>query len=59
MRGSLKIDHYLETFKRKLGALAESVALACSGYLKEFYELILLGNPATLLIFWIIAADKT
>ena len=34
----IKIDHYLETFKRKPGALAGSVALASSRYLKELFE---------------------
>jgi len=34
----VKIDHYLTTFKRKPGALAGSLALASSGYLKQLYE---------------------
>jgi len=34
----IKIDHYLNTFKRKPGALAGSMALASSGYLKQLYE---------------------
>lgn len=33
----ININHYLETFKRKPGALAGSVALASSGYLKELF----------------------
>lgn len=41
----IKIDHYLETFKRKPGALAGSVALASSGYLKELYESHFVGEP--------------
>jgi len=34
----VKIDHYLATFKRKPGALAGSLALASSAYLKQLYE---------------------
>lgn len=34
----IDINHYLETFKRKPGALAGSVALASSKYLKELFE---------------------
>jgi transposase/transposase-like protein len=34
----INIEHYLSTFKRKPGALAGSVALAQSGYLKELYH---------------------
>lgn len=41
----IKIDHYLETFKRKPGALAGSVALASSGYLKELYEAHFVREP--------------
>ena len=41
----IKIDHYLETFKRKPGALSGSVALASSGYLKELYEAHFVGEP--------------
>lgn len=35
---TIDIDHYLETFRRKPGALAGSVALASSKYLKELFE---------------------
>jgi hypothetical protein len=41
----IKIDHYLDTFKRKPGALAGSTALASSGYLKELYEAHFMGEP--------------
>lgn len=41
----IKIDHYLDTFKRKPGALAGSMALASSGYLKELYETHFMGEP--------------
>lgn len=34
----VKIEHYLDTFHRKPGALAGSVALASSGYLKQLYQ---------------------
>ncbi|WP_373060485.1 IS21 family transposase [Zunongwangia sp. H14] len=41
----IKIDHYLDTFKRKPGALAGSMALASSRYLKELYEDHFMGEP--------------
>jgi len=34
----VSIDHYLDTFKKKPGALAGSLALASCGYLKGLYE---------------------
>ena len=40
----IKIDHYLDTFKRKPGALAGSMALASSRYLKELYEAHFMGE---------------
>ncbi len=40
----IKIDHYLNTFKRKPGALAGSMALASSGYLKQLYETHFMGD---------------
>jgi transposase len=40
----IKIDHYLDTFKRKPGALAGSMALASSRYLKELYEAYFMGE---------------
>lgn len=42
---TIKIDHYLDTFKRKPGALAGSMALASSGYLKELYETHFMEEP--------------
>lgn len=39
-----KIDHYLDTFKRIPGALAGSMALASSRYLKEVYEAHFMGE---------------
>tara|TARA_R110000744_G_C19348136_1_gene560156 strand:- start:839 stop:2362 length:1524 start_codon:yes stop_codon:yes gene_type:complete len=41
----IKINHYLDTFKRKPGALAGSMALASSGYLKQLYETYFMGEP--------------
>ena len=41
----IKIDHYLQTFKRKPGALANSVALASSGYLKQLYRTYFTEEP--------------
>ncbi|GAA3573538.1 Mu transposase domain-containing protein [Snuella lapsa] len=41
----IKIDHYLATFKRKPGALAGSIALASSGYLKDLYQAHFMGEP--------------
>lgn len=41
----IKIDHYLDTFRRKPGALAKSVALASSGYLKQLYQAHFTGEP--------------
>lgn len=41
----IKIDHYLDTFKRKPGALAGSMALASSGYLKQLYQAHFMGEP--------------
>lgn len=41
----VKIDHYLNTFKRKPGALSGSLALASSGYLKELYQAHFTGVP--------------
>jgi len=41
----IKIDHYLDTFKRKPGALAGSMALASSGYLKQLYQTHFIGEP--------------
>ena len=40
----IKIDHYLDTFKRKPGALAGSMALASSGYLKQLYQAHFMGE---------------
>ena len=40
----IKIDHYLNTFKRKPGALAGSMALASSSYLKQLYETHFMGD---------------
>lgn len=40
----IKIDHYLDTFKRKPGALAGSMALASSRYLKQLYETHFMGE---------------
>ena len=44
-RWTIKIDHYLETFKRKPGALAGSVALASSGYLRELFGAHFTDSP--------------
>lgn len=41
----IKIDHYLDTFKRKPGALAGSMALASSGYLKQLHQAHFIGEP--------------
>lgn len=41
----IKINHYLDTFKRKPGALAGSMALASSGNLKQLYETYFMGEP--------------
>ncbi|HET8855761.1 MAG TPA: IS21 family transposase [Salinimicrobium sp.] len=41
----IKVDHYLETFKRKPGALAGSRALASSGYLKELFTAHFKDHP--------------
>lgn len=41
----IKIDHYLDTFRRKPGALSGSVALASSGYLKELFKAHFLNGP--------------
>ena len=41
----IKVDHYLNTFRVKPGALAGSVALTRSGYLKELYEKFFEENP--------------
>ena len=41
----IKLDHYLNTFRVKPGALAGSVALARSGYLKEIYEQFFKETP--------------
>ena len=35
---TIAIEHYLDTFKKKPGALSSSVALASSGYLKLLYN---------------------
>ncbi len=40
----IEIDHYLDTFKRKPGALAGSIALASCGYLKQLYETHFMGE---------------
>lgn len=40
----VEIDHYLETFKRKPGALAGSMALASCGYIKQLYETHFMGE---------------
>jgi transposase len=37
-RWIIDIEHYLSTFKRKPGALAGSVALASSSYLRDLYQ---------------------
>jgi len=39
------IEHYLDTFRQKPGALDGSVALSCSPYLKKLYEQFYLGAP--------------
>jgi len=41
----INIEHYLDTFKRKPGALKGSVALARSSYLKELYEKFFRSTP--------------
>jgi len=41
----INIEHYLETFRRKPGALKRSVALARSSYLKELYEKFFNDTP--------------
>lgn len=41
----VRIDHYLETFKRKPGALAGSVALASSDQLKRLYQAYFRQTP--------------
>ncbi len=42
---NISIEHYLDTFKRKPGALAGSNALASSTYLKQLYEDYFKGEP--------------
>lgn len=39
----ISIEHYLETFKRKPGALAGSVALASQDYLRKLYAQFFIG----------------
>ena len=41
----VRIDHYLETFRRKPGALAGSLALASSSYLKELFSAHFTDSP--------------
>ena len=41
----INIEHYLDTFKRKPGALKRSVALARSNYLKDLYEKFFFSTP--------------
>lgn len=41
----ISIEHYLETFKRKPGALAGSVALASQNYLRKLYDQFFIGAP--------------
>jgi transposase len=41
----ISIEHYLTTFKRKPGALASSVALAGSPYLKTLYDKYFIESP--------------
>ena len=41
----INIEHYLDTFRRKPGALKRSVALARSSYLKELYEKFFFSTP--------------
>ncbi len=41
----ISIEHYLDTFKRKPGALPGSVALASSGYLKQLYNQYFENEP--------------
>ena len=42
---NISIEHYLETFKRKPGALSGSMALVSSNYLKQLYEEYFKGVP--------------
>ena len=42
---TISIEHYLETFKRKPGALAGSVALASQNYLRKLYDQFFIGAP--------------
>lgn len=42
---TIDINHYLTTFKKKPGALASSVALACSEVLTDLYQLYFSGVP--------------
>ena len=42
---TIDIAHYLETFKRKPGALPNSVALISAPYLKEIYTTHFKDNP--------------
>jgi hypothetical protein len=41
----ISIEHYLDTFKRKPGALNSSVALVSSPYLKELYDNYFSSTP--------------
>ena len=41
----INIEHYLDTFKRKPGAVRRSVALVRSSYLKELYEKFFTDTP--------------
>jgi len=42
---TISIEHYLDTFRRKPGALAGSTALVSSSYLKNLYEKYFKGVP--------------
>jgi transposase len=42
---TIDISHYLETFKRKPGALSNSVALISNDYLKEIYSTYFKDDP--------------
>jgi hypothetical protein len=41
----ISIEHYLDTFRQKPGALNGSVALACNPYLKKLYHQFYLNAP--------------
>ena len=42
---AIDIEHYLDTLRRKPGALDGSVALTCRPYLKQLYQQFYLGAP--------------